>query len=158
MLNTIHTSDCSHAPKYSQIHTHAVEAFIFFSFHQTSQCNICTANMFTLEWTKICSQNSKLKKKIAGKNASMWEAGLSVQPLALSAHGWWHDQLRLLWFHLKTVVFFGHDPLYKFYLSLFLPLSFSSSLFLFLSLQRLPFQKKKVLTCGILVLTSWLRW
>ena len=44
--------DCSHAQKYLQIHTHAVETFIFFTCHQISQCNICTADIFTLQWTK----------------------------------------------------------------------------------------------------------
>ena len=88
----------------------------------------------------------------------MREAALSVQPLSqCRAYGWWHDQLRLLWFHLKVVVFFGHDLLYQLCLSLFLPLSFSSSLFLFLSLQHLPLLlERKVLTCGLLVLTFWL--
>ena len=131
------SSDCSHAQKYLQIHTHAVETFVFFIFifHQTSQCSICTSDVFTL---KMCSQNSTLKNNIAEKKATMREAALSLQPLAVSAHGWWHDQLRLLWFHLKVVVFFGHDLLYQLYLSLFLPLSFSPSLLLFLSLQCLP--------------------
>ncbi len=72
-------------------------------------------------------------------------AALSVQPHALSAHGWWHDLLRLLWFHLKVFVFFGHELLYLLYpyLSLFLPLLFSTSLFLFLSLQCLPLFSQK---------------
>lgn len=40
---------------------------------------------------------------------------LYFQPLALSAHCWWHNQLRLLWFNLKVVVFFGHELLYQLY-------------------------------------------
>ena len=108
-------------------HNVAVETLIFlFFFYQTSQWNTCTADIFTLYWTKICSQNSKLKKKV-----TTWEAALSVQPLVVSAHGWWHDQLRLFRFHLKVVFFFGHELLYP---SLFPPLSFSPFLFLFLFL------------------------
>lgn len=58
--------------------------FLFF-IHKTSQCNICTADIFACEWTGIC-----------------W------QTLASSAQGWWHGQRSLLWFHLKAAVFFGY--------------------------------------------------
>lgn len=58
---------------------HAIETFIYLDifsfyyfsliFHQTSQCNICIADIFALEGTKICSQKIANWKRKCWKNA-----------------------------------------------------------------------------------------
>lgn len=64
---------------------HAIETFVYLDifsfyyflliFHQTSQCNICIADTFALEGTKICSQKianwkKKMLKKCTGKKSA----------------------------------------------------------------------------------------
>ena len=76
------SSDCSHA------HTYIYYWNIYFLvFHQTSQCNICTADIFTLAWTKICLQSNKLKNKIAERNCDH-ARGCTLCPASHSVSPW----------------------------------------------------------------------
>ena len=85
---------------------------------------------------KICSQNSKLKKKFAETECdterlhslSAYQGQLMVDDMINSGRS------DFIW----KLFFFGHELLYQLHLSLFLPLSFSPSLLLFLSQQHLP--------------------
>ena len=128
----------------------------------TKQVSATYAQQIYLHWseqnmlTKQSTEKENCRKTMLqcdnARGCTLCPASRGVGPRLMT----WSTKAALL--SLKVVVFFGHDLLYQLYLSLFLPLSFFLSLFLFLSLQRLPLLEKKVLTCGLLVLTSWLKW
>lgn len=65
-----YVSDCSHAQKYLQIHTHAVATFLFFIFFTTvnkSVQHMHSRYIYMGLNKNILTKNSKLKKKISEK-------------------------------------------------------------------------------------------